>query len=301
MRNKRIIVTGCNGLLGQTLVNMLSTNPAVEVIGFAKGPNRNETTCNFEYVEIDLTDFKALAFEIDRVKPTEVINCAAITNVDLCETEHALCDMVNVVLVEELVRLIKPYNTHLVHLSTDFIFDGADGPYHEEAKANPLNYYGKSKLKSERIVQQSGISYTIIRTILVYGMVDQMEKPTIVLWIKEAVEQGRTLTIVDDQFRMPTYVIDLAKACIEAVEKRIHGVFHVSSSEMMSIYDVAIAVCEAFELDSRSIKRISTAQLNQTAKRPVRTGFDLVKSRNVFELDFEPFKSRLLAFVKSLN
>jgi len=298
---KKIIITGCNGLLGQTLVNILAKNPYFKIIGMAKGENRNASTSDFEYVSIDLTDIVQLSKEINRIEPAIVINCAAITNVDLCETDPILCDSMNVTFVEALVRLIKPYHTHLIHISTDFIFDGAAGPYTEDATPNPINYYGKSKLRSEQLIQQGGIDYTIIRTILVYGQVDHMAKPSIVLWIKNAVEQKKELTIVDDQFRMPTYVVDLAAVCIEAAEKKILGIYNVSSSELLSIYDMAIEICEAFNLDKSYIKRISTAQLTQAAKRPPRTGFDLQKSRAMFNLDFEPFKSRLLAYKKSLN
>ncbi len=298
--SQTIVITGANGLLGQKLVNLCCANKEYNVVVLAKGSNRNSNTVGYRYLEIDLTDFDKVSQLINKVKPDIVINAAAMTNVDECEDEKEACDTINVKLVQELVNLCETHNSYLLHISTDFIFDGKNGPYKEDDEPNPLNYYGLSKLKSEQIIERSTLKYAIIRTILVYGMVDNMNKSNLVLWLKDAIECKKTVTIIDDQYRMPTFVDDLAIACMSSIHKRAHGVFNVSSCELLSIYDMALEVARVFDLDTSFIKRISTKELNQKAIRPAVTGFDLTKSNKILKLPLVTFTERLQVFKDQL-
>ena len=158
-----------------------------------------------------------------------------------------------------------------------------------------------SKLKSENVIIGSEIDYTILRTILVYGYVKGMNRNNIVLWIRDAVTDKKEVTIIDDQFRTPTLVDDLAVACLLAIQKRVKGIFNVSSKDLLSIYDMAIEIAEVFNLDATYIKRVSTEELNQRAARPVKTGFDLTKSKNSLELPIYSFKERLQYFKNQLD
>ena len=128
-----------------------------------------------------------------------------------------------------------------------------------------------------------------------------MSRNNIVLWVKSSLEAKKEITIVDDQFRMPTYVNDLAMACKLAMDKKTTGVFNISSNELLSIYEIAQQVAEVFGLDKSLIKPISTATLNQTAKRPPKTGFDLTKTNK--ELGFYPktFREDLQRFKEKLS
>lgn len=297
---KKVVVTGSNGLLGQTLVNVLCTQE-FEIFALSRGEDRNITSTNYTYHNIDLTSFSELKELVKSIKPDFIVNTAAMTHVDVCEDNKEACDTINVELVNQLAEVSKEISSHLIHISTDFIFDGKNGPYREDDTPNPLNYYGLSKLKSEQVLQDSEIDYTILRTILVYGYVKGMSRNNIVLWVKEALTNKKEVTIIDDQFRMPTLVDDLAEACILVIKNRVTGVFNVSCSELLSIYDIAIDVAEAFELDKSYIKRVSTEELNQRAPRPVKTGFDLTKSKNELNLPIHTFKERLQYFKNQLN
>lgn len=295
-----IVITGSNGLLGQKLVNLFSVLNDFEVTAISRGVNRNETAKEYTYYNIDITDHQELINLFDDIKPNYIINCAAMTNVDQCEKEQDKCNAINVEALRIIVRSVKKHNCHLIHISTDFIFDGVNGPYTEEDDPNPINYYGLSKLKGEELIKQSQINYTILRTILVYGLVDNMSKNNIVSWIKNAVENKQTISIVNDQFRMPTLVDDLADACLLAIQNKSYGVFNVSSCELLSIHEVALEVANAFNLDTSYIKSISTSQLSQPANRPPRTGFDLEKSKKFLKLPIAPFKKRLQVFKNQL-
>lgn len=296
----KVIITGSNGLLGQSLLALLlQEKEKYQVYGFSRGQNRSGRE-DFTYVSIDLTLEKNLKETIQEIQPNFIVNTAAMTLVDDCETNKEACDILNIEVVKWLSEISKEINAHLIHLSTDFIFDGKKGYYKETDIPNPLSYYGLSKLKSEEVLTSSNIDYTILRTILVYGKVFDMSRSNIVLWVREMLLKGKEITIVDDQFRMPTYVDDLALACKIAIDKKATGIYHISSKELLSVFEIAQQIAVTFGLDKSLIKPISTSTLNQTAPRPAKTGFDLSKTNK--ELEFYPksFKEDLLRFKETL-
>lgn len=298
---KKVVVTGSNGLLGQTLVNLLlGEKEKYQVIGFSRGENRSGRS-DFEYISIDITNEDLIYKKLSEYKPDVIVNTAAMTNVDACETNQEACDELNIDVVQYLKNYAEENNSHLIHISTDFIFDGKNGPYKETDVPNPLSHYGISKLKSEEVLTKSTIDYTILRTILVYGKVYDMSRSNIVLWVKKMLEEGKEITIVNDQFRMPTYVEDLALACKFSIDKRALGVFNVSSNTLLSIYEIAQQIAEVFKLNKSLIKPISTATLNQTAKRPAITGFDLSKTREYLGLKPKSFQEDLQKFKEKLT
>jgi len=292
----KVVITGSNGLLGQNLVALFSKEKEnYKIFGFSRGGNRSGRT-DFEYYDIDITDKKKLHQELLKIQPDFIINTAAMTNVDACENDKEGCYELNVNAVEYLATISLEINAHLIHISTDFIFDGEKGCYAEEDAPNPLSYYGETKLLSEQLIQKSTINFTILRTILVYGLVNDMSRSNIVLWVKESLEQEKEISIVDDQYRTPTYVEDLALACKLSIDKKATGIYNITSSELLSIYEIAKEIANAFQLNIKLIKPISTSALNQTAARPVKTGFDLSRTNRV--LDFYPktFKEDLQRF-----
>jgi dTDP-4-dehydrorhamnose reductase len=296
----KVVITGSNGLLGQNLIELLlNEKDKYEVIGFSRGENRNGRD-DFEYLDIDITNKERLINSILEVKPDYIVNTAAMTNVDACENDKEGCYDLNVNVVRNLIEVCDTIDAHLVHLSTDFIFDGEKGNYTETDVPNPLSYYGQTKLESEKLLQNSNINFTVLRTILVYGLVNDMSRSNIVLWVKESLEKGKEVTIVDDQYRTPTYVEDLAIACKISIDKNAKGIFNISSNTLLSIYEIAIEIAEAFHLDRSLIKPISTATLNQTANRPVKTGFDLTKTNDVLEFYPKSFKEDLQRFKQKL-
>ena len=220
------------------------------------------------------------------LKPHAIINCAAMTNVDACEQNQEDCWNINVKAVEYIASASESIKAHLVHLSTDFIFDGKSGPYSEEDTPNPLNFYAKSKLESERIVQKIMTKWSIARTIIIYGVTDNMSRSNLVLWAKKEMENGNVINVINDQFRSPTFAEDLAKGCISLVDHSAFGIYHLSGPKTYSILELVNLVADFYNLDKSLINPISTLSLNQPAKRPLVTGFIIDKA--IKDLGYNP-------------
>lgn len=282
----KIMVTGSNGLLGQKLIHQLANRPDVTLLATARGNNRLKQQSGYAYTSLDITDGAAVLALCQSWQPDAIIHTAAMTQVDDCEDQQAACWELNVTAVDYLIRAAEAVNAHLVHLSTDFIFDGAAGPYDETAAPNPLSFYGKSKLAAEKLLLESSISYSIIRTVLVYGVAEDMSRSNIVLWAKGALEKGQPLRIVSDQFRTPTLAEDLAQGCILAAMKRAQGIYNISGKDQMSVLELVKRVAKYFDLPTDQISEVSTDTLNQRARRPLVTGFILDKARR--DLGYEP-------------
>ena len=283
---KKIIVTGSNGLLGQKVTALSIQDPEIELIATSIGPNRHNLKYGYTYEELDVLDLDRLNELVEIYQPDSIIHTAAMTNVDACEAERAKCYALNVQSVKNLVDVCGRRDIQLVHLSTDFIFDGENGPYTEEAEPNPLSYYGETKLESELILKNSSCRWAILRTIIVYGVVNDMSRSNIVLWAKGALEKGEPIHVVNDQWRMPTLAEDLAACCLLAVKKNASGVFNASGKDLMSILEIVERVADHYGLNKSLIKAISAESLNQVAKRPKKTGFILDKA--ILELGYSP-------------
>lgn len=289
----KILITGSNGLLGQKLVYKLRNNNAITCIATARGDNRLVKQDGYEYATLDITNLQNVDSVFRKFMPDVVINTAAMTNVDACETEKEACWLMNVTAVEHQVKTLeklisenKNYNPHFVHLSTDFIFDGTHGPLDENEKPNPLSYYADSKLAAEVIVQNSKLDWAIARTVLVYGIVDNMSRSNIVLWVKSNLEQGKKINVVDDQFRTPTLAEDLADGCILIAQKRAKGIYNISGKDFYSILELAHKVADYYGLDKSLINPSKSADIKQPAKRPPITGFIIDKARK--DLGYNP-------------
>jgi dTDP-4-dehydrorhamnose reductase len=308
---KKVLVTGSNGLLGQKLIEALIQNDNTHVIACSKGENRLKEKNGYHYESLDITKKNEVEQVFKKHMPDVVINTAAMTNVDACESDKEGCYAVNVEAVkhmtEALENLFDQSNNpnkaipHFIHLSTDFIFDGEAGPYKEDDKPNPISYYGWSKLEAEKIVQLSKVNWSIIRTIIVYGVVNDMSRSNVVLWAKEALEKRQSIKVVDDQFRSPTLAEDLAQGCILATMKGANGIFNISGKETMSILELVNKVADFYNLDKSLITPVKSNTLNQPAKRPPRTGFILDKAKR--ELGYEPhsFEEGLKIVTKQLE
>ena len=297
----KILITGSNGLLGQKLLHKLRVDNSVDLIATSRGENRVSKQSNYKYLALDITSKQEVEKIILAEKPDVVINSAAMTNVDLCEAEKDNCDALNVSAVQFLADACEKIEAHLIHISTDFIFDGENGPYKEEDEPNPLSYYGLSKLKSEHLLQAHSVKWTILRTIIVFGVGENLSKGNIVLWAKGALEKGEPLNIIDDQFRAPTLADDLADACILAANKKAFGVFNASGKDIMSIYEIVERIAKHYGNTTENLNKISTATLNQTAGRPPKTGFVLDKSRQVLGYNPHSFEECLAIIDEQLK
>lgn len=297
----KILVTGSNGLLGQKLVKLLIDNNE-EVIACSRGDNRlPDSLSNYTFHSLDITVKKEVEQALFTYQPAIVINTAAMTNVDQCEIEKEACDLLNITAVSYLVESCAKINAHLIHLSTDFIFDGSKGPLTEEDEPNPISYYGQSKLQAEQLIESSSTKWSILRTVLVYGVAYDMSRSNIVLWVKKNLEEGKVINVVNDQWRTPTLAEDLAMGCYLTAKKSAQGIFNISGDEMLTPYQIAIKTAEHFGLDKSLIKETDGSKFTQTAKRPPRTGFNIKKAQRQIGYQPHSFESGLKVLSSQLS
>ncbi len=296
----KILVTGANGLLGYKLIQLLSTKSDITTVATAR-KKVNDLPQGVDFFELDITNHDQTIEVLLATKPDVVISAAAMTQVDQCETEREQCWMANVVGIENLVEGCEKINCHLVHVSTDFIFDGSFGPLDETAIPNPVNFYGESKLAGEQVIQKSKLSWAILRTVLVFGITPDLSRSNIVLWVKKSLEDGKTINVVNDQWRTPTLAEDLAVGCYLAASQKATGIYHISGEEMMTPFDIAQHTADFFKLDKSLIKAADSSTFKQPAARPPKTGFIVTKAKT--ELGYQPhsFSEGLQVLKSQLN
>ena len=283
----KILLTGSNGLLGQKLVALLRQQAGVAIVATSRGANKLAALYpDLPFVALDVTDAAQVQQVLARERPTHLIHTAAMTNVDECELQHEPCWLQNVTAVENLVTSCAVLDIHLTHLSTDFIFNGEEGPLAEDAVPAPVNFYGESKLAAEQLVQASPGRWAIARTVLVYGVAHEYGRTNIVLWVRDSLRAGKTIKVVDDQWRTPTLAEDLAQGCWLLAHQSAQGIYNISSDELLTPYAMALRVADYFGLDNSLIEKADGSTFSQPARRPARTGFLIAKARR--ELGYSP-------------
>jgi len=275
---KTVLITGANGLLGQKLVK--DFHPQYKVIACDLQPQSYLTLPDLSYESLNITDRRKLGFQISLYNPEVVVNAAAYTDVDGCEIHKDEAWAVNVGGVKNLVNLCKKQRIKLIHLSTDYVFNGEEGPYSEDDLPDPVNFYGETKLESEKVIKDSGIDFLIIRTNVLYGFGSEL-KPDFFLSLLDKLSKNKIIKIVTDQFNNPTFVDDLSLCIFEMVKKDVSGVYHIGGSEYLSRYDFAIKVARSFDFDKNNILPTKTELLQQQAKRPYKGGLRTDKARKV--------------------
>lgn len=283
---KKVLVTGSNGLLGQKLTDLFLKQGDWDLIATGVGLNRHPATEGYRYVTLDITDVDAVTSLLGNELPDVVIHTAAMTQVDDCEFKRDECVSLNITAVANLAKLSTQLGFHLVHVSTDFIFDGTKPMYREEDEPNPLSYYGWSKLEGEKCVIELANSYSILRTVLVYGKVADMSRTNIVLWAHGTLKNQKSANVVTDQFRTPTLAEDLAMGCFLAASKQAQGIFNIAGKDYMSVIELVERVAHFYGYSMDCIQRVDSSTLNQPAKRPPITGLDIRKAAEV--LGYQP-------------
>ncbi|TNE53511.1 MAG: SDR family oxidoreductase [Bacteroidetes bacterium] len=282
----KLLITGSNGLLGQKLVK-LCIRYGYDFIACSRGENRNPDCPSDRYVELDIANKLAVNHLFQSWYPSHVIHTAAITNVDYCELHPEECRRINVEGSKNLFDASMRYQAHFQLLSTDFVFDGEDGPYDEDAPVNPLSTYARSKAESEQLLINSDYSnWSIVRTIIVIGTASGLSRSNMVLWVKKSLEQGEHIRVVNDQFRMPTWADDLAWGCLQICSLSERGIFHLSGKDFVSMLEFAYQIADYYQLDRSLISPVRSEELKQAAKRPPKTGFILDKA--ITRLGYRP-------------
>lgn len=282
----KVLITGSNGLLGQHLIPVFVQNKTYDVIATGRGANRSPQRDHYIYEAVNLRDAGSVQQLVQKHQPDLIIHSGAMSQVDDCEKNKDACWDTNVGATRYLVNAAEKINAAFIFLSTDFVFDGLSGPYDEEAPVNPINYYGTSKAAAERLVRNSKLSWAIVRTVLVYGVSNDPHRSNMITWVKNNLQQGKKIKVVDDQWRTPTLCQDLATGCLLLAEKKATGMFNISGSEVLTPYDMALKTAEYFQLDTSLIEKISSKSLAQPAARPAKTG--LVIDKAVNELGYHP-------------
>ncbi len=293
----RVLITGCHGLLGQKLI--ASVPEGVDVFGVDLQEKSSFLPQSF-FSKCNITDRKQTLDLVLKLAPEWIINAAAYTNVDGAEKERRLCWQVNVEAVENLAYAARKVHSKIVHISTDYIFDGKDGPYDENAVPNPLGYYGRSKLAGENALRASPVEYIIIRTMILYGK-NIFGNANFVTWLIEKLRQKQPVTIVTDQIGNTTLADELAAGIWQVIGTDYRGVLNIAGREILDRLTFARLVAQVFDLDETPIGPITTDALNQAAPRPLNSGLLVDKAINEFNIELSDAREGLIKLKEQFN
>jgi len=271
--DRRVLIIGGSGMLGyevyakfQNIFNVVSTS----------FNNKNRT---FKF--LDITNRNQVKNICDNFNPNVVVNCAAFTDVDLCENRKKLARMINVDGIENIIKSVKT-STKIIHISTDYVFNGLNGFYSENDLTYPINYYGKTKLESENILIGSGRPYVIFRPSVLYS--SNLSQNNFFKWVYSSLKNNININVVDDQISSPTFISELVEAIFTSVIVDYQGLLHIGSNDSISRYDFAILVAKVFNFDDKLITKIKTSDLNQNASRPMNSSLNNTKIKDVLDL-----------------
>jgi len=280
----KIMVTGANGFTGQHLCITLA-DKGFDVHALGRGPQRIAVHNQLTYHNIELTSVRSVLRVFDLVSPDVVIHTAAMSKPDECDRNRAECLQNNVEVTRHLLEASQHFPVHFIHLSTDFIF-GENGPHCENDVPAPLNFYGESKLIAEKLVQESGVSNTIIRPVFIYGPVWEGQRPSFIHWVKNRLTANEPIKVVTDQQRTPTYVYDLCKGIEQVLMFKKQGVYHLAGKDILSPYDMAVTVAKLTGLDSKLIIPVTSVEFPEPVQRAKKSGLKIDKA--IAELDYTP-------------
>ena len=281
-----ILVTGSQGQLGSELKELSASYPSYKFVFLS----RKEAPIGNNLALIEL---------FEKYRPVYFINCAAYTAVDKAEAEKEDAFTINGKAVGELATLCRQYQTKLIHISTDYVFDGnATSPLKESDKTDPVNQYGASKLLGEQLALRNNPDVLIIRTSWVYSFYGK----NFVKTMMKLMSERSSLNVVGDQKGSPTYAADLAEAIMQIISsnKWVPGIYHYSNEGNISWYDFALAIKEV-TASTCQINSIATSQFPTPAKRPAYSVMDKEKIRAAYNLQLKPWKESLKKCVSRLN
>jgi len=273
---RKALVLGANGLLGQNLVRVFAHD--YEVLAVAAQPEPRAPQPEVYYQSCDIAERADIKKLVKNFIPNCILNAAAFTDVDGSEVKREACWRVNATAVGYLAEAARSIDARVIHVSTDYVFDGTSAPYNEESRPQPLGYYGKAKLAGENVLSTSGANYAIARTMVLYGSGKNL-RLNFVTWLLGQLRAGKEVRIVNDQYGNPTLASELAVAMRKLAESKQNGIFHLSGAETISRYDFAVQIARVFELNEKLIHPVTTAELGQAAKRPMNSAFDISKAQ----------------------
>ena len=271
----KIVIIGGSGLVGSNCLRYFSSKGDLETVGTHLTYPTKETVY---YNALEPAHPKN--FDIEQFNPDAIIHCGALTNVDYCETHEDESYRQTVVSTQNITDISKVNNWKLILISTDYLFDGANGPYTEDEPANPLNIYGKHKLEAENYVRAELEDYLIVRVTNIYG--DEARNKNFVsrILVRVQNEEQIDLKLANDQYATPVNAWDIARACHLLLKDKKRGIYHLASADLMNRCELADKILSYFPGTAYSITPVSTSQLDQPAKRPLRSGLNPGKFAN---------------------
>src|SRR3989338_9854475 len=290
----KFLVTGSAGLVGSQVVKDLTDlNHQVYSSYHDTKPEYGIAT------KLDLRNPNDIISVLDKIKPDRIIHLAALTNVDLCETEKDLATKINEKATEILAKQAAKIDAFFVYVSTDYIFDGIKGMKKENDTPNPLGFYGKSKLAGELALNNLASGYSIARTSTPFGI--HKTKKSFPLWVKENLEAKKEINVLTDQFTSPTYVPNLSKMLIEIATRQIAGIIHVSGATRISRYEMAEMIADKLDLDKKLLNPISISEMNGTELGPKDSSLDVSYKNSILQNKPQKIEDSLNLFVDQIK
>lgn len=281
----KVAIIGSTGKVGEAIVNYLHENTDWELMLFSS-TYKSETVDNgMHLIPIQYSDCKQFTDKCRLLTPDIIINTAAMTNVDGCEKDRTGAWSVNVDFVDCVSKIAYELSSKLIHISTDYIFDGVSGPYYEFDSPNPISWYGYTKLIGETKTEIQGLDCCIFRTNVVYGN-STHGKSDFVKWVINELSSNRKIKIVSDQYSNPTLSDDIALAVYKVIKLNKSGIYNIGGSEYCDRFLFTKKIANIFMLDESLIKPITTMELNQSAKRPLLGGLVISKASNELDIKF---------------
>ena len=263
----KIMILGANGFTGRRILKRLDPNHQVMACSLHPDILPEE---GYQFQTLNMVDNDATDSLLKDFQPEVIINASALSVVDYCEQHPEEAYALNVSAVKHLAEYSQASSCRLIHLSTDFVFDGtASEPYKETDSPNPVNYYGKTKRWSEEAIEQTCTNYAIARVEVVYGKPFPGQHGNIVHLVKSRLENGQGIRVVSDQFRSPTWVEDIARAIESLLSEKHQGIYHICGGETLSVADIAYRVAKYFGLDASLIQAVTTEEMNEATPRPL--------------------------------
>ena len=269
---KSILITGAYGQLGESCSHYLKNNYKLILSGIA--PLNNS-------IKLDITDQQSVNNFLEKNNPDVIINLAAFTDVDKCELEEKKAYEIN---FNGVKNLCKNFSGHFIQISTDYVFDGMNGPYNEDDKTNPISIYGKTKLDAENWLIDNHSKSTILRSNVIYSY-SQKTKASFLKWIVESLIAKKPIEVVNDQWNNPTWTYSITKIINLLIEHEQYGLFHYADKDILNRFQFAQLIAKVFELNDSMISPISTDVLNQQAPRPMKSGLLTKKIESVLEIE----------------
>ncbi len=273
-----VLITGACGQLGKSVVTNFPAGYKLTTVDLLSESEQNN------YYQLDITDPVAVEELVQKVKPDIIVHLAAMTNVDGCERNPELSYAANVASVSILSRAAP--EAHLIHISSDYVFDGKSGPYDESDQVNPINVYGQHKLESEFICLDHPGRSTVIRTNVVFDYIPTTQA-SFVKWVIDQLAEHNQIRIVNDQWNNPTWTDSLARTIYYFILNQTDGLYHFGGEDWLNRYDFALMIARVFNLDPDLIIPISTTELKQDAPRPLKSGLktDLIRMKFGLTID----------------